>query len=1306
MKGLKKIMCLLLVFTLLMPLVTECIPVNAASYYISELALGHYRYNSPDTYEMDFATAKSFLSGKGYTVINKDLNEDVYGDFIVLGYKTSTSKSDAITDIRVYKGYSPPSSYTYNVNGKACKYYPVKDTDGKPYDLNKDARYNCRPIYLYYTKDDAAGGGIYRLSAGTSGSQSVKYFGGSGSADLNYGAFGKKISLSYEADSRSYNESDLSANDILDKYGFDLTKVLSNITFEGEKIKGPSVTVLGKEFPLFEFDAKINLPILNNSSVTVDNDKKLIKVLIGVKDTQSADVGKASQSSNYWSEAYRDVKNMYQNVTGNKVDTTKLWNQYSKLRSNLRSINASMGFECDATLVGYAEFSYASGKVKFNGGGLITELSFGTTIKTVWPAFPAAYVAFGLTLGVGAKLKIEYKNTFYVNGNISGKIEGTFAVGLGEKGIAKTYIEGRMGAKMIANLNFPIRSMKQDFTLNMDGTFYVECYGLGYPLYDKEFPFASVSLYPQIANRPKLMALRLPQAKTATQTIERDYVTDNSELILDANSFVKDDIFAYNAPSLVEFGDNKGMLVWIDDDGTKDIRNRTTVYYSVLENNAWSMPAPVAVNDGYNDAPVVLADGEKVYVVWQQTGKIGDDDTYGDTLKTVELVYSCYDGESFSEPIIITKDEFCEFDYQFHKENDTVYLTWMTNSENDFQIVSGENYIHSVALNDINNIVSSKLDFEFEEITVASVVENVLYYINTDGEKYSLIQKTDSGSNVIFSDVLEISNVEVFDEYVYFLVGDVLYKYSPAENTVALQNLSGLSNFTIIKDYASYPVLLTLCQEGDGTSTLKMSTTIVNNWSVLSPVKSFDDYIRNYSAAYVGSSCLFATNTVEYNEVPEQDGLFGKATLSVFQRPYFSDLQMGKFLTCDEKTLKEENKLNFYFEVTNNGSVATTSILVTCTNESTGETKEQIVSHEMAVGATDVITVEFDAFEDSVNTELTVSVACSGYEDVVPSDNSRSTTVGYVDLEISDVEFFNLENGAYIKANIANIGFGQLSEVNIELADEDKAISETVCDISEESTVIVQIPDEYLSALETDTFVSLKLKVSSEYTEIYYENNEIHIVYSHYADIQPSEECVDHIPVTEVVPPSCTSTGYTKTVCELCEEELNFDELECPGHSLKTQIIDQKAATCYEEGYVTEQGYCEVCDEVLSTSTTVLAVIPHTPGELEIEDRIDSTCTENGHYIEVVYCTVEACHAIVSAETKIIPLKNHEDLNSDNHCDVCEKNLTVGDGEKPEVCSHMCHSSNAFLSFLWKIINFFSMLFGANPTCSCGVAHY
>lgn len=39
-------------------------------------------------------------------------------------------------------------------------------------------------------------------------------------------------------------------------------------------------------------------------------------------------------------------------------------------------------------------------------------------------------------------------------------------------------------------------------------------------------------------------------------------------------------------------------------------------------------------------------------------------------------------------------------------------------------------------------------------------------------------------------------------------------------------------------------------------------------------------------------------------------------------------------------------------------------------------------------------------------------------------------------------------------------------------------------------------------------------------------------------------------------------------------------------------------------------------------------------------------------------------------------------------------------------CSHLCHSTNGFVQFIWKIVKFIYRIFGMNQCCDCGMAHW
>ena len=53
---------------------------------------------------------------------------------------------------------------------------------------------------------------------------------------------------------------------------------------------------------------------------------------------------------------------------------------------------------------------------------------------------------------------------------------------------------------------------------------------------------------------------------------------------------------------------------------------------------------------------------------------------------------------------------------------------------------------------------------------------------------------------------------------------------------------------------------------------------------------------------------------------------------------------------------------------------------------------------------------------------------------------------------------------------------------------------------------------------------------------------------------------------------------------------------------------------------------------------------------------------------------------------------------------IADESTATEEAPAPD-CDHLCHKTG-FLGFIWKIIQFFSKLFKANPVCSCGAAHY
>ena len=125
-----------------------------------------------------------------------------------------------------------------------------------------------------------------------------------------------------------------------------------------------------------------------------------------------------------------------------------------------------------------------------------------------------------------------------------------------------------------------------------------------------------------------------------------------------------------------------------------------------------------------------------------------------------------------------------------------------------------------------------------------------------------------------------------------------------------------------------------------------------------------------------------------------------------------------------------------------------------------------------------------------------------------------------------------------------------------------------------------------------------------------------------------------------VTAPTCTDGGYTTYTCSVCTNSYTANETAALGHTSGAVVVEnKKSETCTADGSYDNVVYCTVCGCELSRSTVVVPAKGHTPGNVVEENKVSATCTADGGYDNVVYCTV--CNTEVSRETVTIPAKGH-----------------------------------------------------------------
>ena len=562
------------------------------------------------------------------------------------------------------------------------------------------------------------------------------------------------------------------------KYITNIEKSLPDFSNLGSaELKGPEISIGNNTFNIFKQKMSMDLSFFDASNMTVNIDakNKTAEVLLGIKSNNNAIV-KKDPNDTYWRKSYQEVKSLVKSC-GGKVNTTKLWNQFSKLRGKLKKVNGSAAFHVDGNAVGYVKLKLDDNGsvIGFEEGGMTAALEAGGSVKV--PLWWIVYSEFGVSGSVDGKicLTMNPQKVITPSGELNLAIKPHIALGADAVVInIKGGIEGEIGGKA----SFPWKSFSNSVSAYLTGKLYIQADttvpGLsGY----KDWKFSRLELYPNLGKTTKSISKMTYKRSTPVTQKEIQSVKKSQNLLDSAQESL---VYENAKPVLTTFADGTALMTYLDDT-EENSGGQTTLMYRLYQNGAWSDGKPVDKTGRLDTAAQMFSHNGFTYVMYENSDvAITEDMSEEEILQHLALKVARYDEESqtFDKVVTLRKaGKNWSYKYQFASDGTDLYAVWGENSSGDALLEEGKTKIYRSKLTEDSWSAPEEL------YRTDDTISDFAYgYV---GDEFSLAM--DQGENLfvngetIATADTGMQAVKCIDGKVYFIQDGTLMRYAGGE---------------------------------------------------------------------------------------------------------------------------------------------------------------------------------------------------------------------------------------------------------------------------------------------------------------------------------------------------------------------------------------------------------------------------------------------------------------------------------------------------------------------------------------------
>ena len=859
---------------------------------------------------------------------------------------------------------------------------------------------------------------------------------------------------------------------------------------QSDVMQGPTINIFGNEVPLFELNVEFDIPFFDDMpEMEYDREKEMYKISYGLAETEA--------DPDLKDENYAEIKEMI-NAFNHKTSTTT-WNKYQKLRSKLKKRNIKFGFEFNGELSGY---------LGLNKDGEIVENGFLVTANATpsfsYPLVPLIYAKLEIVGSVEAGFSMEFKEVGVLNPNGAVEFSVEPRLGLEANAIVASAFGGISG-NLACRLELPMSSLKEDFSSTFQGSVFLELAALSWGT-TLSLDFPELQLYPKPASKNVLS------------------VTDNDLKLIDPirkdtttyakskPNVVSENMQTYCQPRIISLGNNRMLMVYIDDAQNRSPENRTILMYSVFDGTSWSSPEPV-LDDATGDfSPFLYSDGNGgAHILWQNaTAEFNSDVTLEEMSSKMDLYYTHWDGENFVNSIPITDgNSNYEIPHKIVSSSDNISVVWQQNSENDPFAIEGTNSIFrrqftngswqdielmSSDLKIVNSVDTTYIDginivaFSAKTTDDTSTLNDmeIFYCLDPNVDPVAVTDDNTADYSICFS-----------NENLYWISGNSIKSMDKFNSsTVVIDTLDPTASKikAIESQDGRKAIVWTQIDDKDTKFYASYYNESTANYGTPIPISDGDDVIRNWDVCMQSDGQIeLAYSAAESLEESADGKPYGQLDLIQKAGKEFSDISVNSLAAYDGEILPD-SEIAVITEVYNTGSETINQFDVNIIGSDGNILQSTTVDHVLDVGESTQIEVPFTLPSFIQRTEYKVQVLPHGKTDISTSDNEAAFTIGYADIAV-EIDKLQTDEGGQLKITITNKGFETINSaiLNIRQKNVDGDILDSI-EIPQllpgkETVLNYSLTDEMLDPTTGGLSNMLYLQVDSLSEESDYTNN-------------------------------------------------------------------------------------------------------------------------------------------------------------------------------------------------------------------------